>query len=146
MGRILSIDYGLKIIGIAVSDALGMTAQPLASYHRLSVESDIKHIRRLAEEYSVDKIVVGLPVHLDGRESALSSAVREFGRLLSEGSAAFTVEYFDERMTTSLVERMLIEEADVSRAKRKKVKDKLAAALILQNYLDSKSFVEEGSS
>lgn len=146
MGRILSIDYGLKIIGIAVSDALGMTAQPLASYRRLSVESDIKHIRRLAEEYSVDKIVVGLPVHLDGRESTLSSSVREFGRLLSEGSASFAVEYFDERMTTSLIERMLIEEADVSRAKRKKVKDKLAAALILQNYLDSKSFGEEGSS
>ena len=138
MPRILAIDYGSKNMGIAVSDALGITAQPLVTYKRISFERDIEYVSRLASEYSVGQIVVGLPVHLDGRQSDSSRSARNFGERLA-AFAGVGVEYFDERMTTSVIDRMLIEEADVSRAKRKKVRDKLAAVLILQNYLDSKT-------
>jgi putative Holliday junction resolvase len=142
MPRILAIDYGSKNMGIAVSDALGITAQPLVTYKRISPERDVEYVSRLASEYSVGKIVVGLPVHLDGRQSDSSLAARDFGARLTS-SAGVGVEYFDERMTTSVIDRMLIEEADVSRAKRKKVRDKLAAVLILQNYLDSKAVPDD---
>lgn len=142
MPRILAIDYGSKNMGIAVSDALGMTAQPLVTYKRISFERDIEYVSRLASEYSVEKIVMGLPTHLDGRQSDSSRSARDFGERLNV-SAGIGVDYFDERMTTSVIDRMLIEEADVSRAKRKKVRDKLAAVLILQNYLDSKAVPDD---
>lgn len=135
MKRILAIDFGEKRVGFAISDALRLTAQPLCVYKRTTLEKDIEYIKTLIEDYNVDKVVFGLPLNLNGTESKISELCREFANIVHE-ETDIKVEFYDERMTTSVVERMLIEDADLSRAKRKKIKDTLTATLILQGYLD----------
>lgn len=134
--RILGLDVGDKTIGVAVSDELGITANPVCVIQRsASIKKDIGEVRRLAQDYSVERIVVGMPLMLDGSVGIQAQKVQAFVEELRKRTT-IPVEVWDERLSTSQVERVLIE-MDQSRAKRKKQLDKLAAAIILQAYMDS---------
>lgn len=135
--RIIGLDIGEKTIGVAISDALGWTAQGLETIKRTNLKKDIDSIKNLISQWDVSKIVIGLPKNMDGSMGPQADKVIEFAKRLKEKTAVDIV-LWDERLTTVAAERLLIE-ADVSRAKRKKVIDKLAATYILQGYLDRKS-------
>jgi putative Holliday junction resolvase len=136
MSRILGIDYGIKRIGLALSDPLGITARPLSVVERkLSKKENIAQMQAIVREHEVTKLVVGLPLNMDGTEGRLAPETRAFGEELA-AALSVSVEFLDERLTTMQAERMLVEEADLSREKRKGVRDKLAASLILQTYLE----------
>jgi putative Holliday junction resolvase len=132
--RILALDVGTKRIGLAVSDPLGITAQGLEVLIRQDRASDLNRLVQVAREWQVQRIVVGLPRHMDGR---LGSAAPEILGLVEALKEALGVEVvtWEERLTTAEAERVLIQ-ADVSRRRRRQVVDQLAAVLILQNYLD----------
>lgn len=133
--RVLGLDIGSKRIGIAVSDELGLTAQGIETLVSKGLEADIKHIVKLAGDYQAKEIVVGLPLNMDGTEGPQAKKVRTLmERIIQE--VQIPVREWDERLSTVAAERTLLE-ADMSRAKRRKVIDKLAAVLILQTYLDS---------
>ncbi|HEN6071307.1 TPA: Holliday junction resolvase RuvX [Streptococcus agalactiae] len=135
--RIMGLDVGSKTVGVAISDPLGFTAQGLEII-KIDEESGNFGFDRLAElvkEYKVDKFVVGLPKNMNNTSGPRVEASQAYGDKITE-LFNFPVEYQDERLTTVQAERMLVEQADISRGKRKKVIDKLAAQLILQNYLD----------
>lgn len=131
--RILALDYGTKRIGVALSDELGWTAQPLETFERRTLDRDIAHIAALVGSHSVERVVLGLPLQLDGREGLAVQAMRAFVVKLEAGLSVPVV-LWDERMTTKAAEDLLIA-ADVSRKKRKGVIDRIAAAILLQSYL-----------
>ena len=135
--RIMGLDVGSKTGGVAISDPLGFTAQGLEI---IPIDEDkgefgLERLTELVEQYKVDQFVVGLPKNMNNTSGPRVEASQAYGDLLTE-RYKLPVEYQDERLTTVAAERMLIEQADISRGKRKKVIDKLAAQLILQNYLD----------
>lgn len=131
----LGIDIGEKRIGLAISDPTNCIAQPLIVLERKGNFSEMKELQQIIEENLVDEIVVGLPVSMSGKEGKQAQRVKNYISWLKDYVHLSIVEW-DERLTTSLAEKVLIS-ADVSRGKRKKVVDKLAAAVILQGYLDS---------
>ena len=133
--RILGLDVGDVRIGVAVSDPLEVIAQPLTSVKRISVRRDVESIKRLAEENEAGKIVVGVPKTLDDEVGIQAQKVLDFVEVLGK-ALEIPIVLWDERLTTAEAERALIQ-ADMSRRKRKKVIDKVAAVLILQGYLDS---------
>ena len=133
--RIMGLDIGDKRIGVAVSDLLMLTAQGVESYTRTNEEDDIAHMKKLAADYNVKKIVCGLPINMNGTIGEQAVKIQEFAEKLKE-KLAMEIDFFDERLTTASATRMLIE-ADVSRKNRKKVVDKVAAVYILQAYMDS---------
>lgn len=135
MGKKIGLDVGDVRIGIAVSDMLGMIANARESYTRKGLEKDLRYFTDLAKAENADAFVLGLPKNMDGTEGERVEVTREFGDKLHEFSG-LPVVYMDERLSTVAAERMLIQ-ADVRRVKRKKVIDKVAACIILQNYLDS---------
>lgn len=135
MARILGVDYGEKRIGLAISDELEMVAMPVGVIHRTNEKEDIAKIRELILEKKATLIVFGLPINMDGTPGKLGAATKAFAVKLTE-AVNLPVDYYDERLTTLEAERMLTDEADISRAKRKGVKDKLAASLILQSYME----------
>ncbi|QQK75689.1 Holliday junction resolvase RuvX [Salicibibacter cibarius] len=132
--KILGLDVGDKRIGVAVSDALGLTAQGLETIAVEGYEATVAKIVQIASDHDVEKIVVGLPKNMNGTLGPRAEKSQQFAASL-EKNVAFPVQFWDERLTTKAAERTLIS-ADVSRKKRKKVVDKLAAVLILQGYLD----------
>ena len=133
--RIMGLDFGDKRIGVAVSDPTGLIAQGLAVLERgKSLKADLLRVRDLAEKNEVETIVIGLPRNMDGGLGPQAEKVRMFGQKLA-GLLDLPVKYWDERLTTMAAEKLLIQ-ADVSRARRRKVIDKMAASLILQGYLD----------
>lgn len=134
--RILGLDVGEKTIGVAVSDELGLTAQGVEVIRRTKLEEDLRRLAEIIDEYSVEEIVVGLPKNMNGTIGPRAEWVMEFVSVL-ESEFELEIKYWDERLTTVAADRTLIE-ADVSRKKRKKVVDKLAAMFILQGYLDMK--------
>ena len=134
--RIMGLDVGTKRIGVALSDELFITAQGFATIERKTIESDLEEIKRAAKENSVEEIVVGLPISMNGSYSAQTKEVVKFTEDLSK-STDIPVVTWDERLTTVQAERTLLE-ADISRSKRRGAVDKLAAQLILQSYLDSR--------
>ena len=134
--RVLCLDVGSKTIGVAVSDPLGWTAQPILTIKRTTQEADRREIERLIQEYEVDKIVVGLPLRMDGSEQQEAAGVRKFVEKVTEWSKGIPIVLWDERLSTVAAERSLIE-ADLSREKRRKVINQMAAVFILQGYLDS---------
>lgn len=139
--RKIALDVGDKTVGIALSDALGITAQGLMTLERVGIRKDTGKILDLVKEYDCDTIVIGLPRKLDGTDSPQTEKVYEFRTMLenkmrSTGIKDVSVVWQDERLTTVMAEKVLIE-ADVSRKKRKQVIDKQAAVLIMQSYLDS---------
>ncbi|HEL1613474.1 Holliday junction resolvase RuvX [Streptococcus suis] len=135
--RIMGLDVGSKTVGVAISDPLGFTAQGLEiiPIDEEKGEFGFQRLTELVEQYKVDKFVVGLPKNMNNTSGPRVEASQAYGNLLIE-QYKLPVDYQDERLTTVAAERMLIEQADISRGKRKKVIDKLAAQLILQNYLD----------
>ena len=136
MKRILALDVGDKTIGLALSDPLGMTAQGLETMHRKSIKEDIKYLGEIIAAQEVGTIVVGLPKNMNGTEGERCLLVRSFAEKLGKAFANVEITFWDERLTTVAAEKLLIE-ADVSRRKRKKVIDKMAAVNILQGFLDS---------
>lgn len=136
--RKIGLDVGDKTVGIAVSDPLGFTAQGIMTLERVGIRKDTTKILEMVKEYQCDTIVIGLPKKLDGTDSIQTEKVYEFKNMLenkmrSTGIKDVSIVWQDERLTTVMAERVLIE-ADVSRAKRKKVIDKQAAVIILQSY------------
>lgn len=138
--RIVALDVGDRRIGIAVSDPLGITAQPIETYTRVGYGPDARHIAQLAKKYETDQILCGLPRNMDGTQGFQVDKVREFAGKLEELGLAVT--YYDERMTTMLAEGALLE-ANMSRADRKKKVDMVAAVVILQSYLDANAAVPD---
>jgi len=134
MKRILGLDVGDKTLGIAVSDALALTAQGVAVHRRTSLAADLAYVRGLLEQYDVGAIVVGLPKNMDGSLGPQAQKTLAFMQRL-ERACVVPVIPWDERLTTQQAERVLLE-ADASRRRRKQVRDKLAAQLILQAYLE----------
>ncbi len=153
MKRKIGLDVGDKTIGIAVSDALGITAQGIMTYERIGIKKDTDKILELVKEYDCDTVVIGLPINLNGTDSIQTEKVREFRQKLENkfrstggGLQNVVFEWEDERFTTLIAEGVLIA-ADVSREKRKEVIDKQAAIIILQGYLDKhKGETDEKSS
>jgi putative Holliday junction resolvase len=134
--RILGLDVGEKRIGLAISDPLGITAQGLGVLNRQDPATDLAQLLDLARQWRVQEIVVGLPRHLDGRLGEAAGEILELARSLEE-SLGVKVVTWDERLTTVEAERVLLQ-ADLSRRRRRKVVDQVAAVLILQGYLDSR--------
>ncbi|WP_314479025.1 Holliday junction resolvase RuvX [Streptococcus cristatus] len=135
--RIMGLDVGSKTVGVAISDPLGFTAQGLEII-QIDEEKEqfgFERLTELVKQYKVDKFVLGLPKNMNNTSGPRVEASKAYGEKIAQ-LFQIPVEYQDERLTTVAAERMLIEQADVSRSKRKKVIDKLAAQLILQNYLD----------
>ncbi len=135
--RILALDPGTKRIGVALSDEMGWIAQPLETFERRSEASDVAHIRHLVEQHHVRQVVMGLPLRLDGRIGPEAEGVKRFMEKLEEALPVPVVPW-DERLTTRSAEDLLIE-ANVSRRKRKGTVDRVAAAILLQSYLESLS-------
>lgn len=137
--RILGLDFGSKTIGVAVCDPFGWTAQGLEIIRREeenNLKKSIVRISELCREYAVESIVLGLPKNMNNTEGERVEKTLAFKKRL-EKELKLPVELWDERLSTVAAERSLLE-ADLSRAKRKKVIDKMAAMYILQGYLDSK--------
>ena len=137
--RIMGLDVGSKTVGVAVSDPLGWTAQGIEIIRIDEAEGvfGIERVKELVEQYQVTQFVVGLPKNMNNSIGPRAEASMAYGALLEE-SFGLPIHYQDERLTTVQAERMLVEQANTSRAKRKKVIDKVAAVMILQNYLDKK--------
>lgn len=135
--RIMGLDVGSKTVGVAISDPLGFTAQGLEiiKIDEEQAEFGLERLAELVASYKVEKVVIGLPKNMNNTSGPRVEASQAYGELIKE-RFGLPVDYQDERLTTVQAERMLVEQADLSRQKRKKVIDKLAAQLILQNYLD----------
>jgi len=133
--KVLGLDVGEKRIGVAVSDALGLIAQGITVLQRRDLEYDLRQLQRLVKETDVSQVVVGIPKNMDGSLGEGAKMVLLFVEQMRD-DLAIPVILWDERWTTTQATRVLVE-ADLSRKKRRKVVDKLAAVLILQNYLDS---------
>lgn len=137
MGRIMALDVGDVRIGVAVSDLMGIIANPLETYTRKGdIDKDVGYIVALAKSHEVSLFVSGLPLGLNGQENDQTRKTREFIDALT-AATDIPVKFMDERFTTLSAERVLIQ-GNVRRENRKKVIDKVAATIILQNYLDSK--------
>jgi putative Holliday junction resolvase len=133
MERLMGLDVGDKTIGVAVSDLLMITAQGVTTIKRTSIKNDINELKKIIDEYQVTKIVAGVPKMLDGSIGIQGEKVLKFLEKMKK-HIDLPVELEDERFTTTISERMLIE-ADVKRKKRKEVIDKLAAVQILSSYM-----------
>jgi putative holliday junction resolvase len=134
-GRIAGIDYGTVRIGIALSDRERSIASPFENYTRRNTELDAQRFKQLAKEETITLFVVGLPIHLDGRESQKSTEARQFGKWLAEVTGV-PVKYFDERFTSTEAENLLLG-AELTKKRRKKRLDMLAAQIMLTAYLES---------
>lgn len=127
-------DYGSRRIGLAVSDPLGITAQPLRAIERKGDRRDLEAIASVLREVGAEEVLLGLPISLDGTEGPAARKAREFGEKI-RAALSVPVTPWDERMTTVQAERTLIE-AGVRRERRREVRDSLAAVFLLQNALD----------
>lgn len=132
--RILALDVGRKRIGLAVSDPLGLTAQGLMVLERRDWDQDLDRLLKIARPYQVQEVLVGLPRHMNGRLGEQAEEILALAQALGEALQAKVVTW-DERLSTVEAERLLIE-ADMSRRRRRRVVDQVAATLILQAYLD----------
>ena len=145
--KAISLDVGDKTMGVALSDALMLTAQGLMTIERIGIRKDADKVLALVKEHGCDTIVMGLPLNLDGSDSIQTEKVRAFRTMLenkmkSNAIKGVEIVYQDERFTTKIAESVLIE-ADVSRKKRKDVIDKQAAVIILQSWLDRQAFLRK---
>lgn len=132
----MGVDYGLKRIGIAMTDILHITSSPFDTIESVSIKKNTLKILEIAKTNNVSVIVFGLPVNMNGSEGRMAKTVR---KVIEEIKLVSSIEVttIDERLTTAQAERILIDEGDISRKKRKGLKDKIAAALILQVYVDT---------
>ena len=137
--RLMGMDVGSRTVGISVSDLLGWTAQgvEIISINEDEEQFGLERVAELVEKYQVTGFVLGLPKNMNNTSGPRVEAAKRYGDMLIE-KLNLPVDFVDERLTTVEAERMLIEKADTSRKKRKKVIDKIASELILQTYLDKK--------
>jgi|SRR3989338_7686080 len=139
--RTLALDHGEKRIGIAVSDLLGFTAQGVATLEYKSQEEAFRRIFEFLKEYEAKQILIGLPLDGEGEEGKQAKKVRRFGedlqKYLVQQKMEIPMVWWDESLTTQEAEEILIGEADLSRKKRKKVIDKMAATLLLKSYMEA---------
>lgn len=148
-GRILALDVGDRRIGVAITDALGVTAQPLFTLHRTTLRADLKAIARFIRQHNVATVVVGNPLHADGSPSAQSGKAQAFAKALAEQQPALRHHLFDERLTTREAHELLdaaghspraaghssrVSRRDV-RLNREKIIDQVAATLLLESFL-----------
>ncbi len=133
--RLLGVDYGTVRVGLAVSDPEHRIASPLTTYERRGRQGDEPYFRKLVEEEEVGRIVVGLPVHTDGHEGQKAAEARKFGAWLAEVTG-LPVTYYDERFTTVEAEGFLLA-AGLTNKRRKARRDRVAAQILLQSYLDA---------
>ncbi|ETY73834.1 Holliday junction resolvase RuvX [Lactiplantibacillus fabifermentans] len=135
--KLMGLDVGSRTVGVAVSDVFGWTAQgvEIVRINEDEEQFGIDRIAELVKEHDAGGFVLGLPKNMNNTLGPRAEAAQHYGELLTE-RFHLPVDFEDERLTTVEAERMLVEEANTSRKKRKKVIDKLAASLILQNYLD----------
>lgn len=132
--RILGLDIGSRTIGVAISDPLGWTAQGITTIKRKNFTADVAEVKKYYDEYNVDTIVAGLPKNMNGTIGPSGEMVYEFCEKLKVNFEP-EIKFWDERLTTVAAHKAMLE-ADLSRAKRKKIVDKIAATYILQGYLD----------
>ena len=133
-GKLLGLDLGTKTIGVAISDGMRYSATPLETIARTKFTADAARLLELIDENGAVGIVLGLPLNMDGSEGPRVQSTRAFARSLGQ-KTELPIVFWDERLSTSAVTRMLIE-ADTRREKRAEVVDKLAASYILQGFLD----------
>ena len=134
--RLLGLDVGRKTIGLAVSDSDMKIATTVGTIRRSKFTKDVKNLDAIITERQVNGLVLGLPISMDGNEGPASQSVRQFAVNL-DNILEIGITFWDERLSTSAVERLLIKEADLSRNRRSEIIDKMAAAYILQGALDS---------
>lgn len=134
-GRLLGVDFGTVRIGLAISDAGRLIASPLATYRRRRHDQEAEDFCRLVQEHEVAGLVVGLPVHLDGREGQKAAEARAFGRWLAEATGRPVV-FWDERFSTVEAEQHLLS-AGLTSKRRGQRRDRVAAQILLQSYLDA---------
>ena len=136
MSRVIALDVGDVRIGVAVSDPLGVIAQPLEVYRRVGYRPDTQYVLGLCERYETRDVLLGLPLNMDGTLGGQAQKAQAFGEQLAK--AGLNVMYQDERMTTVTAERVLVQ-GDVRREDRKQHVDKLAAAVILEQWMARQS-------
>ena len=134
--RAFGLDVGTRTVGVALSDELGITAQALTTLRRAGLRADVAALRRLAETHQVTSAVIGLPLNMDGSEGPSAARSRGFGQALAK-ALGIPVHYWDERLSTVAAHRAL-RESELSGERRRQVVDQVAAALILQGWLDSR--------
>ena len=134
--RLLGLDLGSKTIGLAISDPGLAVASPINTIRRTKFTKDAEALERAVEERSVGGLVIGLPINMDGTEGPRCQSTRQFATNLIQRGFALPIVFWDERLSTAVVQRLLINEADMSRRRRAQVVDKMAAAYILQGALD----------
>jgi putative Holliday junction resolvase len=143
MGRVLGLDFGTRRVGAAVSDPRRQIATPLEVYQRRDPAADGRHYRDLVRTHEVDRIVIGLPLHTSGQAGTSAALARHFGAQIAR-ETGLPVVFQDERYTTLEAEDTLIA-AGLKRRRRKELRDKLAAQILLQNYLDAGCPVDEAA-
>lgn len=137
-GRLMGLDFGEKTVGLSISDRDRRVASPLETLRRRRFTDDAARLDALCRERAVVALVLGLPVNMDGTEGRRCQATRQFARNLAEiHGLTLPIGFWDERLSTAAVERVLIDEADMSRRRRGQVVDKVAAGYILQGALDA---------
>lgn len=141
MGRIMALDVGDKMVGVAVSDETGLLAHPRPPLARDQLRQSLAPLKGLLSEWAVERLVVGLPRNMNGTEGPQAQKVRAFAREVADATG-ITIEFWDERLTTREAERRLVER-DMSRRDRRRHVDGAAAAIILQGYLDRQRFTPE---
>ncbi len=135
--RLLGLDVGAKTVGLALSDRGLTVASPLETLKRGKLLDDVAALGELCQARAVGGLVIGLPINMDGSEGPRCQSVRQFAANLAERGLDLAVAFWDERLSTAAVERLLITEADMTRKRRSEVVDKMAAAYILQGALDA---------
>ena len=140
-GRVIALDVGDVRIGVAVGDPTGTIAQPLEVYKRVGYGPDSRYVKALCDRYETDQVLLGLPLNMDGSLGGQAQKAQDFGRVLEE-KMGLTVFYQDERRTTVTAEQVLIS-GNVRREDRKQYVDKLAAAVILEQWLATQSRQKE---
>ncbi len=135
--RLLGLDVGAKTVGLALSDRGLTVASPLETLKRGKLIDDVAALGELCQARAVGGLVIGVPLNMDGSEGPRCQSVRQFAANLAERGLDLAVAFWDERLSTAAVERLLITEADMTRKRRSEVVDKMAAAYILQGALDA---------
>ena len=136
---LLGLDLGSKTIGLAVSDPAGAIASPLETIKRKKFTSDVDRLDQIIAERRVGGLVIGLPINMDGSEGPRCQSSRQFARnMINQRDFQLPIAFWDERLSTTAVQRVLIDQADMTRARRGEVVDKMAAGFILQGALDAR--------
>ncbi|MEK9901812.1 MAG: Holliday junction resolvase RuvX [Rhodospirillaceae bacterium] len=133
--RLLGLDLGTKTIGLALSDSMLSVASPLETLRRTKFTADAEALLALIAEREIGGLVLGLPRNMDGSEGPRAQSTRAFANNMA-GTTDLPITFWDERLTTAEAERVLIDQADMNRKRRGEVIDKMAASIILQNFLD----------